>query len=70
MRILEIKLLNVWSIDFPGSFPQYFSNLYILMVMDYVSKWMMVVASLANDAKVVTKILIKTFSQDLGHLEK
>jgi len=37
--ILEIKLFDVWIIDFMGPFPNSFGNQYILVTMDYVSKW-------------------------------
>lgn len=42
-----------------GPFPQSFGNLYILMVVDFVFKWIEVVATPSNDAKVVTTFLIK-----------
>lgn len=38
-NILDIKLFDVWDIDFMGTFPQSFGNLYIILVIDYVSKW-------------------------------
>ncbi|KAE8690516.1 Detected protein of unknown function [Hibiscus syriacus] len=37
-NILEIKLFDVWGIDFMGSFPYSFGDLYILLNVDYVSK--------------------------------
>jgi len=36
-----------------GSFPSSFGNLYILLVVDYMSKWIEVKATRTNDAKVV-----------------
>ena len=36
--ILEVEILDVWGIDFLGSFPSYFGNQYILVGVDYVSK--------------------------------
>ena len=38
-NILEVEVFNVWGIDFMGPFPPSFENLYILIVVDYVSKW-------------------------------
>jgi len=35
--ILEIKLFDVWGIDFMGLFSNSFGNQYILVAMDYVS---------------------------------
>ena len=37
--ILEIELFDVWGIDFMGPFPNSFGNQYILVAVDYVSKW-------------------------------
>ena len=36
--ILVVPLFDVWGIDFMGPFPSSFGNLYILLVVDYVSK--------------------------------
>ncbi|XP_060965226.1 uncharacterized protein LOC133034202 [Cannabis sativa] len=48
--ILEVELFDVWGIDFMGPFPQSFGNLYILVAVDYVSKWVEAIASPKNDA--------------------
>ena len=37
--ILEVEIFDVWGIDFMGPFPSSFGNKYILVVVDYVSKW-------------------------------
>ena len=37
--ILAVLIFYVWRIDFMGPFPPSFGNLYILLVEDYVSKW-------------------------------
>ncbi|KAF8109259.1 hypothetical protein N665_0099s0010 [Sinapis alba] len=37
--ILEVEVFDVWSIDFMGPFPSSFGNEYILVSVDYVSKW-------------------------------
>lgn len=54
--ILELEVFDVWGIDFMGPFPYSFGNKYILVVVDYVSKWIKAVASPTNDARVVIKI--------------
>ena len=66
INILEVELFDIWGIDFTGPFPPSFGNLYILVVVDYISKWVEVVALPTNDAKAVVKFLQKTFSQDLA----
>ena len=43
----------VWGIDFMGSFISSFGNLYILLVVDYVPKWIKVKTTLTSEAKVV-----------------
>ena len=40
-----------------GPFPSFFSNLYILVVVDYVSKWVEAIPTRNNDAKVVARFL-------------
>lgn len=49
----------MWVIDFMGPFYQSFSNLYILVVFDNVSKWIETIETPTNDAKVLTKLLVK-----------
>jgi len=39
MKILVSEFFYVWGINFMGPFPSSFGNLYILFVVDYVSKW-------------------------------
>ena len=36
--ILVVQLFDVWGMDFMGPFPVSFGNIYILLVVDYVSK--------------------------------
>ena len=37
-NILEVEIFDLWGIDFMGPFPHSFKNLYILLVVDYISK--------------------------------
>ena len=55
--ILEVVLFDLWRMDFMGLFPPSFSNLYILIAVDYVSKWVEAIPTLTNDASVVAKFL-------------
>lgn len=59
-----MELFDVWEIDFMEPFVLYNNNLYILVAIDYVSKWVETQAFPTNDAKVVTSWR-KTSSQDL-----
>ena len=55
--ILVVELFDVWEIDFMGSFPLTFGHSYILVGVDYVSKWVEAIACKHNDHKVVVKFL-------------
>ena len=55
--ILEVELFDIWGMNFMGHFPSYFRNLYISLVVDYVSKWVEAIPTLTNDAKVVASFL-------------
>ena len=55
--ILEVKLFDVWGIDFIGPFPSLFGHQYILVVVDYISKWVEAIPYKTNDNKVVVKFL-------------
>ncbi|CAM8913919.1 unnamed protein product [Rhodiola kirilowii] len=48
-----------------GPFPSSYGNQYILVAVDYVSKWVEAVASPTCDAKVVTKLFKRTIFPDL-----
>uniref|UniRef100_A0A2N9I7N6 RNA-directed DNA polymerase n=1 Tax=Fagus sylvatica TaxID=28930 RepID=A0A2N9I7N6_FAGSY len=55
--ILIIEIFDCWGIDFMGPFPPSFGNLYILVAVDYVSKWVEAVACKKNDHRTVVKFL-------------
>ncbi|XP_052295850.1 uncharacterized protein LOC127901862 [Citrus sinensis] len=56
-NILEVEVFDVWGIDFMGPFPPSFRNLYILVAVDYISKWVEAAALPTNDAKIVVAFL-------------
>ena len=64
--ILEVEIFDVWGIDFMGHFPSLRGNKYILVVMDYVSKWVEPVASPTNDSRVVAKLFKKVIFPSFG----
>jgi hypothetical protein len=55
--ILIVEIFDVWGIDFMGPFPPSFGYEYILVGVDYVSKWVEAVATKTNDHKVVVKFI-------------
>ena len=52
--ILEVELFDVWGIDFMGPLLPSYNNLYILVVVDYVSKWVEVISEKAAISVVWT----------------
>ena len=64
--ILEIELFDVWGIDFMGPFPNSYGNQYILVAVDYVSKWVEAIPSKTNDNKVVIKFLKENIFSRFG----
>ncbi|XP_073031225.1 uncharacterized protein [Primulina eburnea] len=56
-NILEVELFDVWGIDFMGPFPFSLGQSYILLAVDYVSKWVEAIATSTNDARVVVKFV-------------
>nr|GEY36881.1 hypothetical protein [Tanacetum cinerariifolium] len=57
------EIFDAWGIDFMGPFPSTKGNQYILVAVDYLSKWVEAKALPINDARVVVKILKSLFSQ-------
>nr|GEV41716.1 reverse transcriptase domain-containing protein [Tanacetum cinerariifolium] len=54
---------EVWGIDFMGPFPSSRENRYILVAVDYLSKWVEAKALPTNDACVVVKFLKSVFAR-------
>ena len=57
--VLVVELFDVWVIDFMGPFPSSFGNLYILLAVDYVSKWVETIACPRNDASTAVNFVQK-----------
>ena len=55
--ILIVDLFDVWDIDFMAPFPMSFGNSYILVGVDYVSKWVEAIPRKHIDHRVVLKFL-------------
>ncbi|GER28809.1 transposon Ty3-G gag-pol polyprotein [Striga asiatica] len=61
----QVDIFYVWGIDFMGPFPKSFGFEYILLAVDYVSKWVEAIPTRTCDAKVVIKFL-QTIVSDGG----
>jgi hypothetical protein len=57
---LQIELFDVWGIDYMGSFPKTRNCEYILVVVDYVSKWVEALPCHAPNAKNSKKMFEET----------
>ncbi|GKB39273.1 reverse transcriptase domain-containing protein [Tanacetum coccineum] len=60
--IQDCKIFDVWGIDFMGPFPSSHGNKYILVDVDYLSKWVEAKTLPTNDARVVVKFLKSLFA--------
>ncbi|CAH9104590.1 unnamed protein product [Cuscuta epithymum] len=61
--IFEVELFDLWGLDFMGPFPPSNGKLYILVAVEYVSKWVEAVALPDNTAKSVVKFVRSLISR-------
>jgi hypothetical protein len=54
--ILEVELFDVWGIDYIGPLPSSRGYKFILVVVDYVSKWVEAVPTVNADSKAVCNL--------------
>ena len=64
--IMVVQIFDEWGIDFMGPFTPSFGNLYILLPVDYVSKWVEAIACLRNDANTVVEFIQKNILSRFG----
>ncbi|XP_070055224.1 uncharacterized protein [Nicotiana tomentosiformis] len=64
--ILEIEIFDVWGINFMGLFVSSCENTYILVAVDYMSKWVEVVALPNNESRSVVAFLKKNIFTRFG----
>ncbi|RDX73479.1 hypothetical protein CR513_46913, partial [Mucuna pruriens] len=55
--IMFCEVFDVWGIDFMGPFPISNNYSYILLAVDYVSRWVEAIPTRTNDAKIVADFL-------------
>ena len=65
-EIMVVQIFYVWGIDFMGPFPPSFGNQYILLVVDYVSKWVEAIACPINDANIVVGFIQRNIFSIFG----
>ena len=64
--ILVVQIFYAWGIDFMGPFPLSFGNLYILLDVDYVSKWVEAIACPKNDANAMVGFIQRNILSKYG----
>ncbi|GJT87353.1 reverse transcriptase domain-containing protein [Tanacetum coccineum] len=59
-NIIQVcEIFDVWGIDFMGPFSSSRGNKYILVAVDYLSKWVEAKVLPTNDARVFAKVMLK-----------
>ena len=64
--ILVVQIFYIWGIDFMGPFPSSFGNIYILLAVDYVSKWVEASACPINDASTMVGFIQRNILSIFG----
>ncbi|XP_074318579.1 uncharacterized protein LOC141655395 [Silene latifolia] len=65
--ILEVEVFDVWGIDYQGSFPSSRGNRYILVAVDYISKWVEAITTPTNNnARAVINLFKKIIFPRFG----
>jgi len=54
-NIIEVEVFYCWGIDFVGPLPSSYGNAYILVAVDYASKWVEAMATPKNDVRIMIK---------------
>ena len=55
--IITIKIIDCWGIDFMGQFPLSSQYEYILLAVEYLSKWVEAIRIRQNDHQTIIKFL-------------
>ncbi|XP_017621180.1 uncharacterized protein LOC108465359 [Gossypium arboreum] len=65
--IIKVELFDVSGMDFMGPFSSSFGNLYILVAIDYILKWVEAVVVPKDDGKTVLKFFSQAYTHPLWH---
>ncbi|XP_070030003.1 uncharacterized protein [Nicotiana sylvestris] len=67
--VLEVEIFDVWGIDFMGPFVSSYGMTYILVAVDYVSKWVEAIVLPNNEARSMTAFLKKNiFTREIKNI--
>ena len=64
--ILEVEIIDLWGIDFMGPFPPSDGKEYILVAVDYVSKWVEAIPTRTNTHREVLKFVMRNIFSQYG----
>ena len=64
--IQHLEVFDCWGINFMGPFPSSFGHVYILLAVDYVSKWIEAIPCRTNDHRTVLKFLKENILSRFG----
>ena len=64
--VITCEVFDIWGMDFMGHFPFSFGYLYILLAIDYVSKWVEAIPTMTNDSSVVSRFLVSNIFSRFG----
>ena len=64
--ILEVAIFDLWGIDFMGPFPPSNWKEYIIVVVDYVSKWVEAIPTRTNDHQEVLRFITRCIFAQYG----
>ena len=65
--ILVVQIFYVWGIDLIGPFLSSFGNLYILLAVNYVFKWVEEIACSKNDVNTVVGFIQRNILSIFEH---
>ena len=66
LHVIEVEIFGLWGIDFMGPFPISSGYEYVLMAVDYMSRWVESIATRTNDHKIVLKFIEKNIFSRFG----
>jgi len=64
--VIEVEIFDLWGVDFMGPFPNSNGYEYILMAVDYMSRWVEAIPTRSNDHKVVLKFIQQNIFSRFG----
>ena len=66
--ILEVEIFDLCGIDFMGPFPRSDWKEYIVVAVDYVSKWVEAIPTMTNDHREVLRFVTRCIFDQYGFL--